>query len=174
MITSFRVRSDSVAAWRSRSISSLIVASFFDIGTRLYYECLWLIVVIVTYKIVNCIFWEKFFELLCKLCGESFVMSEDECWFLEFLDNIRHGKGFSRSSHSKKCLKPHTLFQSWDEFFDRFWLVSCGSVFWLRLKISDIVERKNGFQYMDFLWVCNLRILCFQKKYEKEKIWFDK
>ncbi len=51
---------------------------FFDKGVGRRHVCLWLIVVIVGHKIVHCIVREKLSVFLSELCGESFVVSDDE------------------------------------------------------------------------------------------------
>ena len=87
-------------------------------------------------------FLEKFLEFLGKLSGECFIVREDQGWTLTSRDDIRHGKGLSRASHSEEGLVLVATIDRLHEFPDGIRLVSCGRI--LRMKFKNIFKhRKN-------------------------------
>ncbi len=80
------------------------------------------------------ILWEEFLEFLGELCCEGFVVSDNESWTLGFLDDIRHRKGFSRTSYSEKRLKVLSFLESLKKSFDSLWLISSWLVFGMKLE----------------------------------------
>ena len=50
------------------------------------------------------IFREKLLKFTIKLGGQSFIMTEYECWPAVFGNDIRHGKCFTGTSNAKKGL----------------------------------------------------------------------
>ena len=54
-----------------------------------------LIIVIETDKVFNRIVREKLFKFTVKLSSECFVMRHDECWTIDFFDDIGNGKCLS-------------------------------------------------------------------------------
>ena len=73
---------------------------FFDIGVGAGDISLRLIVVVVGNKILNRILREEFTELTAKLCGEGFIVSENEGWTVDLGYNIGHGKGLTTTRNT--------------------------------------------------------------------------
>ena len=59
-----------------------------DVGFRL-------VIVIVGDEILYGIVREKFLELAVELCRQGLVMGNNQCWFIQLLDDICHREGFS-------------------------------------------------------------------------------
>ena len=76
----------------------------FNIGIGSGNVGLRLIIVIIGDKIFHRILGEKFTELTTKLCGKSFVMSENESRTVNICNNICHCKGLTRTGNTKQNL----------------------------------------------------------------------
>ena len=103
-----RVRSDCVAEWRNRSISSLIDESFsmyvsVDGDVRFG-----LIVVEVRDEILDRVVWEKLAELGAELRRERLVMAEDEGRLLNELDHARHRHRLAAAGNAEERLRAVT------------------------------------------------------------------
>ena len=73
---------------------------FFDIGVAPGNISLGLIIVLIGHKIFNRIFGEEFSKLRTQLCGEGFVVSENQRRAIDISDNIRHSKGLARTRNT--------------------------------------------------------------------------
>ncbi len=72
-----------------------------DIGVRIRHVRLWLIVIVITYKILDRILRKEFTKLVAELGGESFVVRDDESWFLDAFNHVRHCERFARSGDAE-------------------------------------------------------------------------
>ncbi len=81
----------------------------FDISVSLRYISLRLVIIIIAYKILHCIFREELFEFRVELPGQSFIRRHNQSGALLLFDNFSHGKGFTGTSYSQQGLFPVTL-----------------------------------------------------------------
>ena len=88
---------------------------FFNIGIRIGNVGFRLIIIVVGDKIFHRIFRKKFFEFRTKLCCQYFVMRQNQCRPIYFLDNICHSKCFSRARHPQKNLTGITAVKTFNE-----------------------------------------------------------
>lgn len=95
---------------------------------------LWLVVVEIANKVVHGIIWEVGSELGVKLSRKGFVMRDDEGWFAGLLDEIRHGKGFTRAGDPKEDLLFLARSQAIHQFFDSSWLIPSWLIGGFKLK----------------------------------------
>ena len=84
-----------------------------DIRIALRHIRLGLIVVVVRNEIDHGVVGKEFLELACKLSGEGFIGSHDQCRLTQSLDGLSHRKGLARTSHAQQNLiaisVPHAL-----------------------------------------------------------------
>ena len=110
---------------KSIHLNFLIDRSFlFDIGSWTRKITFRLIIIKVRNKIMYCIIWEKWLKLSSKLCCQGLIVRDDKCWFLDFLDNICHSKGFSCSCGTKQGNTRFSLIKSSWNLINRLWLIS--------------------------------------------------
>ena len=64
-----------------------------------------LIIVIVGYKVFDCIVRKELLELPVKLCSQGLVMGNDQRRLLNLFDDFGHGKGLTRSGYTHKSLR---------------------------------------------------------------------
>ena len=74
---------------------------FFNISVGPWHVSFWLVVVVVGDEIFDCVAWEKLFHLTVELCRQYFVWGQDNGWALNFLDYMRHRKGFARAGDAE-------------------------------------------------------------------------
>ncbi len=55
---------------------------------------------------------EKFLHLPIKLRRQCLVVGNDQCWLVQRLNDIGHGKGFTRTSDTKQRLELIALFKT--------------------------------------------------------------
>ena len=60
-----------------------------------------LVVVVVGDEELHGVVREKLLKLTAKLCRQSFVMRQDQCWALRLLDNIGHCERFARAGYAQ-------------------------------------------------------------------------
>ena len=60
----------------------------------------WLIKIVVRYKVFYRIIREETFKLAAKLSSQCFIMGDNQGRFLNRLDDLCHGKGFSCTSRT--------------------------------------------------------------------------
>ena len=80
-------------------------------------------------KIFHCVIWKELFKFPIKLRSQCLIMCYDQRWFIQLLDDIRHGKCLTRSGDAKQCLALIAFFEPFDQFFDRLWLVAGWFIF---------------------------------------------
>ena len=97
---------------------------FLNIGTRAGKIALRLIIIKIRNKIMHCIIWEKWLKLSSKLSSKGLIVRDDQCRLLNFLNNICHSKGLSRSCCSKQSNTRLSLIKSSWNLINRLWLVS--------------------------------------------------
>ena len=64
-----------------------------------------LIIIVIRYKVVYCILWEKFLHFPVKLRRQRLIVGNDERWLVQCLNDIRHGKGLTGARHTQQCLE---------------------------------------------------------------------
>jgi hypothetical protein len=90
--TSRRLKSELVAASRSRSISSLICAVLLDVGVGARDVGLRLVVVVVGDEVLDRVVGQKLAHLGVELRGQRLVVGDDQRRLLHLLDDhLRHG-----------------------------------------------------------------------------------
>jgi hypothetical protein len=87
-----------------------------------------LIVVVVRDEIFDGIIRKKRLELLIKLCGESFVVSQDERRELSFLDYVGYCECFSATGYAEKHLVFYAFIKVLDELGDSLGLIAFGDI----------------------------------------------
>ena len=66
----------------------------------------WLVIIKITDKIFDRIFREKRFEFGVKLCGQRFVVRDDEGGLVDVLDDVGDRERLARAGHAQQCLVP--------------------------------------------------------------------
>ena len=85
-----------------------------------------LVIIVVRHKKLHRVFGEKLAHFGADLCCERFVGLKDQHGAVALLDNICHGKGFSRARNAQKRLIARTVFQSPYQLLDCLRLVAHG------------------------------------------------
>ena len=75
-----------------------------DVRVRRRNERLWLVIVVVTDKILHQVVGEEPFELTVQLCSEGFVVAQNQSGTLGFSDDIGHRERLSRTGHAEENL----------------------------------------------------------------------
>src|SRR3989344_6571566 len=81
---------------------------------------------------MNGILGKKLSILLSQLGGQCFVVSDNQCRFLNFLDNVCHRKSLATAGHAQKSLMFQTFFDTFHQLFNRLWLVTS----WLKISFN--------------------------------------
>lgn len=102
---------------------------FFDVGVGRGDVGFRLIIVEVGDEIMDFVFWEKFAKFGIELGGEGFIMGEDEGRALVILNQVRHGKSFSGTSHAEEGLFLDAGVEASGELLDGSGLVAGGLIF---------------------------------------------
>ena len=111
------------------------VAVFFDEKILPGDVGLGLIIIVVADEILDVILREKALKFAIKLRREGFIMRHYECWNSKPLNNICHGKCFTRAGNSEKSLVFVAALKARDDAFDRFFLILARGEFALDFKI---------------------------------------
>lgn len=80
-------------------------------------------------KIFHCVVRKKFLELTVELCSQSFIVGNDQRWFIQLLNDVCHRKCFSGTGDTQKGLALVALLETFDKVGDRLGLVAGGFVF---------------------------------------------
>ena len=105
MMTSRRVRSARVAAWRSLSISSLMIGVLLDVGVGARDVGFGLVVVVVGDEVLDGVVGEELFELRVELSGEGLVVGENERGAVHLFDDVGHREGLARAGDAQEGLE---------------------------------------------------------------------
>ena len=100
-----------------------------NIGIRRRYIRLRLIIIVIGDKIFHCVLWEKFLHFPVKLSRQCFVMRNDQCWLVQRLDHIRHGKGLTRTGDTQEGLELIALPETFYQFRDCLRLITGRLIF---------------------------------------------
>ncbi len=100
-----------------------------------------LIIVVVGNKIVHRVLRKYFPELIAKLGGQGFVMSDDQGWLLRFVYNVCDSKSFSASGYAQKSLMAQTIIQTRNKLFNSFRLITRRFVF--RKNFKNLFRHRN-------------------------------
>ena len=65
-------------------------------------------------KIFHCVIWKELFKFPIKLRSQCLIVCYDQRWFIQLLDDIRHGKCLTRSGDAKQCLTLIAFFKTFD------------------------------------------------------------
>ncbi|MPM98627.1 hypothetical protein SDC9_145815 [bioreactor metagenome] len=101
----------------------------FDISICGSDECFRLIIIVITHEILYRVFRKKLLELHKKLRRQSFVVCQNQSWFLHILHHICHGESFPGTGNSEQGLVFFAAFYAIRQFFNRLRLVAGWSVF---------------------------------------------
>ena len=145
MMTSSRSSSERVAAWRMRSICSLIDGFFLDVGVGARHVGFGLVVVVVGDEVLDRVVGEEALELAVELGGERLVRRQDQCRALRRLDDLRHREGLAGAGDAEQHLVAFVLPDAFDQFGDGVRLVA------LRLVLRDDLERDAAFAFLGTL-----------------------
>ena len=77
---------------------------FLDVNIRGGDVSLRLIKIVVADEIFDGVFRKEVFEFVIELCGERFVVRENDGWAIGSFDDARHGKGFAGAGYAEKHL----------------------------------------------------------------------
>ena len=102
---------------------------FGNIGIAGGHISLWLVIIIIGNKIFHCILRKEFLHFPVKLCGQRFIMGNDQRRLIKLLNHIGHGKGLAGSGNTKKCLELVAFFKTFHQLFDCLGLVSGWLIF---------------------------------------------
>ncbi len=111
-----------MAAWRSRSISSLIVASFsmkVSVWVRLR-----LVVVVVGNEVLDSVVGKELAELVGQLGGQGLVRGQHECGLLNPFDGPGDGDRLTRSGYAEQRLITVPAFKSGGKGVDGLRLIA--------------------------------------------------
>src|SRR5690606_5127420 len=86
--------------------------------------CLWLIIVIITYKIFYCIVRKELPKLATQLGGQCLIMSKYQSRPLNPLYDICHGECLSRACHSKERQTVLILFYAIYQCIYCLWMIA--------------------------------------------------
>ena len=100
-----------------------------DIGFRL-------IVVIITDEILHRVVGEKPLEFIIKLCGQGFVMGDDERGFPHLRDDVRHRERLAGAGDAQENLMFLPLFELPDDSVYRLGLIARGREFRMELEAT--------------------------------------
>ena len=114
-----RVRSDCMAEWRSRSMSSLISVSFSMIGVGPRDVRLGLVVVVVGDEVLDRVLGEELLELGAELGRQRLVVGHDQRRPLDLLDHVGHREGLAGAGDAEQRLMPLPGLDALDQLRDR-------------------------------------------------------
>ena len=80
-------------------------------------------------EIFHCIVRKELFELSIKLRCQSLVVGDNQCWFIQLLDDVCHRKSLSRTGDTQKCLTLVPFLETFDQLLNGLRLVTSGFVF---------------------------------------------
>ena len=86
-----------------------------------------LVIIVIGDKILDSIFGKEGFKFPVKLGGECFIRCKHKGRTLCFLNDMRHGKGFTRTSNPQQNLRFHPLPNVGNQLFNGSGLVAGGS-----------------------------------------------
>ncbi|CAG5146359.1 Uncharacterised protein [Streptococcus pneumoniae] len=85
---------------------------------------LWLVIIIVGYEILNCIFREKFLKLPIELTSQSFIVGNNQSWFIDFRNDLTHSIGLPCSSRPHQNLSFFSPLNVIHQLLDSLGLIS--------------------------------------------------
>ncbi len=106
---------------------------FLDVRIGVRYVRLRLVVIVVRDEVADRIIGEELLELVTKLGSQRLIVGQNQRRALHLLDNIGHGKGFSRSRGTEQGLMLLAFLQPRHELFDSLRLVAS----WLIGRFED-------------------------------------
>ena len=111
---------------------------FLDVGVRAGDVGFRLVIVVITYEVLDGVLREEHLELPIELGGEGLVVGDDQGGPVHGGDDIRHREGLSGTGHPKKDLVLASPLQTRDELFDGLRLIPP------RLIIADQMKRPHA------------------------------
>lgn len=99
---------------------------FLYIGISLGNICLRLIIIIVTYEVLNCVVGKKVFEFPIKLGGQGLIGGNNKGGPLGSCHDMGYGKCLPRAGHSKQYLMPASFFYLFVKGINRMSLIAFG------------------------------------------------
>ena len=123
-MTSSRSSTARVAAWRMRSICSLIDGFLLDIGVGARDVGLGLIIIVIGDEIFDGVVGKKALELAVELGGQRLVGGQDQRGPLRRLDDFGHRKGLARAGDAEQHLVALVRVDALDELANRLGLVA--------------------------------------------------
>ena len=127
---------------------------------------------IIGHKIFYCIIGEQFFKFIVQLCYQCFIVYNNKCRFLQFFNDIRHSKCFSRACYPQQCLILQAFLKSFCYFLYSLRLVACWFIFRLYFKplytthpiIFFCLFNINLFYYIPYSYFTNSHFNIIQSK----------
>jgi hypothetical protein len=101
----------------------------FNIGIALCDICFWLVVVIITDKVLHRVVREEFLELAAQLGGQGLIGRQHQGRPLSGLDYLGHGEGFTRTGSAQEHLPAVAFIQPVNQGGNSLRLVAAGNVF---------------------------------------------
>ena len=86
-----------------------------------------LVVVVIGDEILDGVTGKESLHLGVELCGECFVVTEDECGAVEPCDDVCDGECFAGAGNAQECLRGCALPDTFREAVDSLGLVACGA-----------------------------------------------
>jgi hypothetical protein len=99
---------------------------FLDISVCLRDVSLWLVVVVITHKVLHRIARKELLEFPIQLRSQRLVGSDDEGRLLNPLDNMGHGKGLAGSCHTEKDEMPEAFLDAFRQGLNSLRLIPAG------------------------------------------------
>ena len=73
---------------------------FFNVGVGARHIGFRLVVIIIGYEILHCVFGEEAFHLPIKLRSQRFIRRQDQRWALHGFNHLGHGEGLAGTGHA--------------------------------------------------------------------------
>ena len=80
-------------------------------------------------KILYGVVGEELLELAVELCRQGLVVRNDQCRFIQLLDNVCHREGFTGTCDAQKCLALVAFLETFDQLLNGLRLVAGWFVF---------------------------------------------
>ncbi len=107
-----------------------------NVGVRRRDVCFGLIVIVIGNEKLDRVVGEKALELSIQLCGQRFVVRNDERGFVDLRDHIGNGESLSAAGHTEKSLKAIASLHALDQLTNRLRLIAGWFVFGNELEFS--------------------------------------
>ena len=113
-----------------------------------------LVIVVITHKVFDCIFWEKLAKLAVQLCCQGFIGSKHDGRSSQTGNHIGHGEGLARAGDAQQGLEHLTVQNAGDQLVDSCGLVARRRIGLIQLKGGTRISHENSRQWRrgDLRW----------------------